>query len=405
MPCGHSGCVACLSRAVGERGCCPVCRRRMMINEVRAAPSVDLLVGGVRCKCANVAAGCPWSDSFGKNGVSWLAHQNVCAFEQVACQLCNQMFPRTQLSRHATQCPDRHVTCCHCSTSVKAKDLSVHLHTASVPAAVTKAEPLAAGEPALKKQRLQKQCELSQTPLPCSGFVYCPNRCYSECKEEAAFHLAGSLGSHLLTCPLQVVGCSIAGCDWRGPRQDLKLHREVDAFEHTRLLAEELSDQKADVLMLTGRLKQTKAELESLSAKFDLLQSLVSPIWGPPAQKRLTLTGIISVTELKYDGVGRTVHRIVYQNILLELMLTRDSPHVYTMALCTVWAAGPLPWSVELMAKKADAFGDATWKAKGQWSSAKRTYSAELTNSAVMLLTEQRTAPIRIAACIVFDDF
>src|SRR5690242_5077787 len=86
LHCGHYGCMECFATAIATSGRCPTCRAPADADDVRPAPSVDAMIGGLKCKCPNHENGCSFVGSFGRNGSTLAKHLEICGYRKVQCK-------------------------------------------------------------------------------------------------------------------------------------------------------------------------------------------------------------------------------------------------------------------------------------------------------------------------------
>ncbi len=210
--CGKSFCEDCIQLIKSANKPCPCCKK----ENFKRFPNLGLKqpLYSFNVYCCNKAKGCDWQGELGQLD----QHLNLnpdedkqligCAFAQVECLFCDDVYERYQLENHQqAECLERPFTCFMCLNYESTYDEVTNYH-----APVCECRP-----------------------------VECPNSCADDNLQHR--HLEEHLSSQ---CPLSLVECefSHAGCDVEVCRKDLPSHLSDSMVTHMSLLARENRDLK-----------------------------------------------------------------------------------------------------------------------------------------------------------------
>ncbi len=235
--CGKSVCEACIQEIKGRNQPCPTCMKENFDHFPNLGLKQPLY--GFKVYCCNKAKGCDWQGELGQldqhlnlNPDEDKQLINRCAFAQIKCFFCDDVYERYQLEKHQqSECLERPFTCSMCE-AYESTYYDVTNHHAPV-------------------------CEFRP--------VECPNSCGDNLQHR---HLEEHLSRQ---CPLSLVECefSHAGCDVEVCRKDLPTHCMVT---HMSLLARDLKLQvEENKLKLKKQAEDSELQLKKL-AEYNELQ-------------------------------------------------------------------------------------------------------------------------------------
>ena len=181
---------------------------------------VQTAVNQLEIKCP-VLRRCNWSGKLSEAE----EHLKNCGTFLIQCNLCKEVFSRSERELHATeQCPFRIVKCQYCNQYKKAKFLSRHFEF-------------------------------------CSGIlISCPNECGAE-------FLRRELSEHMSECELEVVTCPYKeyGCKAESMlRKDLLAHKKEFYIEHLDMSLVEIKQLKDENACLKKEQNKMKCKIMSM---------------------------------------------------------------------------------------------------------------------------------------------
>lgn len=136
LPCGHFFCRDCISTHLRRQRQCPVCKKPLVMAQMRVDMVRRRWVADLRVKCGRAAQGCPWQDSYGMEGCNWLRHYHrTCELGRQPCANsaagCTEKLLAGDVAAHLASCPSRLVPCPYatygCDAEVAASALQDHL--------------------------------------------------------------------------------------------------------------------------------------------------------------------------------------------------------------------------------------------------------------------------------------
>eukprot|EP00117_Sycon_ciliatum_P020117 scpid71365/ scgid5690/ TNF receptor-associated factor 3; CD40 receptor-associated factor 1; TRAFAMN len=285
--CGHRFCKRCchylIEQGDGNSGKCPIDGNIITKDKIFKDNYATKEMGDLRVLCS--------SKRYAKTDQDWCQwrgvlrdfeeHEKDCEYVRVACTECGEPISRQSLVTHKMQsCPYRQARCSHCNADMIWKELKPHHENA---------------------------CEEILVP--------CPNNC------TAQPFARKSLEAHLKTCPLQVVNCyyNASGCEFKGPRKDLRVHHDSSLQYHLQLVERTASEAKAQASTTSqssstsskvGKLERSVTQLTTAnSQQGDLLAKQAHKITTQEAQLA-DMQSMIEAMQASLAQLGRTCERL-----------------------------------------------------------------------------------------------
>ncbi len=193
--CGQHFCQYCLEEWLKSKynALCPHCRSPNC-NYIRYLP-MKREIYELEVYCPNQMIGCQIISTLEQID----GHLKICEFEEVNCS-CNMKVLRIQLTNHQQSlCPKRIVKCQYCQENGTYEIINSAHHQNTCP----------------------------------DFIIYCPKEC-------GAYGVRKYLGSHMETCPLELVECKYfkAGCRDKICRRDYEAHERDNVHQHLQITME-----------------------------------------------------------------------------------------------------------------------------------------------------------------------
>ena len=242
LSCTHLLCSECFKRCstvISNK--CPLCSTDYRGEHLQIAHFVNKKVWGSQICCPNKKEGCTWKDTLGIEERNLNKHMNECSYTIVNCEQCNKEIRKLELDNHLKNlCEKRKVECEFCQDKILLNEYKEHLNEET----------------------------------KCNSFIFCPYKCTLkeeekrrnkkrkriEKKEEQEYTIIhkDKIEKHKKICPLVTIKCSITGCNYMDARQNMKLHYQKNAMEHTELQQKEIQKLKVSV----ARLEEVAADIQ-----------------------------------------------------------------------------------------------------------------------------------------------
>ncbi|XP_062518485.1 TNF receptor-associated factor 6-like [Corticium candelabrum] len=219
--CGHQFCSSCLTPCLQQSASCPVCRIELDSSSIFPNNALKREILDFNIKCCLHEKGCAWTGEL-RNGE---IHDRECQYVNVVCENeCEQFIMKKDIDDHMTNhCPQRIVTCKHCTEDVKQVELEDHYEE-------------------------------------CDGYpIDCTYKCgvmVQRCQMEDHIGRQG-------TCPNSLLDCDFEdnGCQFRGNRHNLCKHIENNIGLHFSLIGSALKETKEELRATKEELTETRDEL------------------------------------------------------------------------------------------------------------------------------------------------
>ncbi len=199
--CGASFCKNCIEKV---QNCCPLCNQNFTI--ILPNKQLQRTLNGLLIYCSRSSDGCSWTGEL----VKLKEHLNRrpskemrlagCGFTDVACQYCNELFPRKEVESHENEtCPNKPYTCEYCGHFSVLDDITQNhwLVCLMIPILC----PYECGENPQRQnlnRHVEKDCSL--VPVRCE-FAYA-GCCVDITRGSVADHMINNVAQHmtLMSC-------------------------------------------------------------------------------------------------------------------------------------------------------------------------------------------------------------